>query len=95
MVERARVVLADRTDGRSVAFLSFTNAAADELASRYDAVVYAVGDPNPMAAGGAGAAEDEVQKIALADPHVMAHLEGLTVRKVIVVKDRIVNIVAN
>ena len=43
----------------------------------------------------AGAAEDEVQKIALADPHVMAHLEGLTVRKVIVVKDRIVNIVAN
>ena len=43
----------------------------------------------------AGAAEDEVQKIALADPNVMAHLEGLTVRKVIVVKDRIVNIVAN
>ena len=34
MVERARVVLADRTDRRSVAFLSFTNAAADELASR-------------------------------------------------------------
>ncbi|USQ96015.1 leucine--tRNA ligase [Caulobacter sp. RL271] len=43
----------------------------------------------------AGAAEDEVQKIALADPNVMAHLEGVTVRKVIVVKDRIVNIVAN
>ncbi|KAI6244237.1 Leucine--tRNA ligase [Aphelenchoides fujianensis] len=43
----------------------------------------------------AGAAEDEVQKIALADPNVLAHLEGLTVRKVIVVKDRIVNIVAN
>jgi leucyl-tRNA synthetase len=43
----------------------------------------------------AGAPEDEVTKIALADPHVMAHLEGLTVRKVIVVKDRIVNIVAN
>ena len=43
----------------------------------------------------AGAPDDEVQKIALADPNVMAHLEGLTVRKVIVVKDRIINIVAN
>jgi len=43
----------------------------------------------------AGAADDEVQKIALADPNVMAHLEGVAVRKVIVVKDRIVNIVAN
>ncbi len=43
----------------------------------------------------AGAPDDEVQKIALADPGVMAHLEGVTVRKVIVVKDRIVNIVAN
>nr|WP_295106951.1 leucine--tRNA ligase [uncultured Caulobacter sp.] len=43
----------------------------------------------------AGAPEDEVEKIALADPNVLAHLEGLTVRKVIVVKDRIINIVAN
>jgi leucyl-tRNA synthetase len=43
----------------------------------------------------AGAPDDEVQKIALADPNVMAHLDGLTVRKVIVVKDRIINIVAN
>jgi leucyl-tRNA synthetase len=43
----------------------------------------------------AGASDDEVQKIALADPNVLAHLEGVTVRKVIVVKDRIVNIVAN
>ncbi|MDR6626624.1 leucine--tRNA ligase [Caulobacter segnis] len=43
----------------------------------------------------AGAPDDEVTKIALADPNIMAHLEGLTVRKVIVVKDRIVNIVAN
>lgn len=42
----------------------------------------------------AGTAEAEVEKIALADQNVMAHLEGLTVRKVIVVKDRIVNIVA-
>jgi leucyl-tRNA synthetase len=42
----------------------------------------------------AGAAEADVQAIALADPDVQRHLEGLTVRKVIVVKDRIVNIVA-
>ncbi len=43
----------------------------------------------------AGLAEAEVEKIALADGDVARHLEGLTVRKVIVVKDRIVNIVAN
>ena len=43
----------------------------------------------------AGASSDAVEKIALADPNVAAHLEGLTVRKVIVVQDRIVNIVAN
>ena len=41
----------------------------------------------------AGAAEDEVRKIALADEAVQRHLEGVTVRKVIVVKDRIINIV--
>ena len=41
-----------------------------------------------------GAAEADVQAIALADVDVQRHLEGLTVRKVIVVKDRIVNIVA-
>ncbi|MDR3507712.1 MAG: leucine--tRNA ligase [Caulobacteraceae bacterium] len=40
-----------------------------------------------------GGGEDEIRKIALADPDVQRHLEGLTVRKVIVVKDRIVNIV--
>jgi len=42
----------------------------------------------------AGLAEAEVEKIALADEAVLRHLEGLTVMKVIVVKDRIVNIVA-
>ena len=36
----------------------------------------------------------EVEKIALSDEAVKRHLEGLAVRKVIVVKDRIVNIVA-
>jgi leucyl-tRNA synthetase len=41
-----------------------------------------------------GAGEDEVREIALSDETVSRHLEGATVRKVIVVKDRIVNIVA-
>lgn len=42
----------------------------------------------------AGAAQAEVQRIALDDDDVRRHLEGLSVRKVIVVPDRIVNIVA-
>jgi len=42
-----------------------------------------------------GAAHADVEKIALADANVAAHLDGLTVRRVIVVQDRIVNIVAN
>jgi leucyl-tRNA synthetase len=41
-----------------------------------------------------GLGEAEVEKIALADVGVQRHLEGLSVRKVIVVKDRIVNVVA-
>jgi leucyl-tRNA synthetase len=41
-----------------------------------------------------GAADADVQNIVLADEAVRRHLDGLTVRKVIVVKDRIVNIVA-
>jgi leucyl-tRNA synthetase len=42
----------------------------------------------------AGAGAQAVESIALADEGVTRHLEGLTVRKVIVVPDRIVNIVA-
>jgi leucyl-tRNA synthetase len=41
----------------------------------------------------AGLADSEVEKIALAEPALAPHLAGLSVRKVIVVKDRIVNIV--
>ena len=41
-----------------------------------------------------GAQSADIEKIALADAGVQRHLEGLTVRKVIVVQDRIVNIVA-
>jgi leucyl-tRNA synthetase len=42
----------------------------------------------------AGASEAEVEALARSDADVLRHLEGLSVRKVIVVKDRIVNIVA-
>ncbi|HYG25820.1 MAG TPA: leucine--tRNA ligase [Caulobacteraceae bacterium] len=41
------------------------------------------------------AAEAAVRELALSDPAVSVHLEGLTVRKVIVVPGRIVNIVAS
>jgi leucyl-tRNA synthetase len=42
-----------------------------------------------------GAAEADVREMALKHPSVAQFLEGQTVRKVIVVADRIVNIVAN
>jgi leucyl-tRNA synthetase len=42
----------------------------------------------------AGASETEVEKIVLDDAEIARRLEGLSIRRVIVVKDRIVNIVA-
>ena len=42
----------------------------------------------------AGAEPADVEKMVLDDPETARRLEGLTIRKVIVVKDRIVNIVA-
>ncbi len=42
----------------------------------------------------AGAEPAEVEKMVLDDPEIARRLEGMTIRKVIVVKDRIVNIVA-
>jgi len=41
-----------------------------------------------------GAAREEIEKLALADENVARHIEGKTVRKVIVVPDKLVNIVA-
>jgi leucyl-tRNA synthetase len=41
----------------------------------------------------AGASEDEVRQLVLADPDISRRLEGVTVRKLIVVQDRIVNLV--
>jgi len=43
---------------------------------------------------GAGASETEVEAIVLDDPEIAKRLEGLSIRRIIVVKDRIVNIVA-
>lgn len=43
----------------------------------------------------AGSGEDEVRGAALADAAIVRHLEGKTVRKVIVVPGKLVNIVAN
>ena len=42
----------------------------------------------------AGTSAVEAEKMALADAAIQRHLEDLAVRKVIVVPDRIVNIVA-
>jgi leucyl-tRNA synthetase len=42
----------------------------------------------------AGASEADVEKLVLDDPEIARRLEGLSIRRVIVVKDRIVNIVA-
>jgi len=42
----------------------------------------------------AGAEPADVEKMVLDDPEIARRLEGLSIRKVIVVKDRIVNIVA-
>ncbi len=41
------------------------------------------------------ASQDEVENLALKDPTIMRHLEGKTIRKIIVVKNKICNIVAN
>ncbi len=41
-----------------------------------------------------GTPKDELEKMALAEPKIVAALEGMTVRKVIVVPDKLVNIVA-
>ena len=41
-----------------------------------------------------GTADPELEKLALADPNVQAHVRGKTIKKVVVVTDRLVSIVA-
>ena len=43
----------------------------------------------------ADASDEEVEKTATEDPVISALLEGLTVRKIIIVPNKIINIVAN
>ena len=40
-------------------------------------------------------AKDELEKMAMEDEHIQRNIEGKTVRKVIVVPNKLVNIVAN
>ncbi len=43
----------------------------------------------------ADADKGSVETLALEEPHVMKHLDGLTVRKVVVIQGKLVNVVAN
>lgn len=43
----------------------------------------------------ASASKEEVEKLASSEPSVQKHLEGLTIRKIIVIPQKLVNIVAN
>jgi len=43
----------------------------------------------------AGSSREDVEKAALAEPSIVHHLEGKTVRKVIVVPGKLINVVAN
>ncbi|WP_206409302.1 leucine--tRNA ligase [Lysobacter enzymogenes] len=70
---------------------------ADEAALARDAVTLAVqvnGKLRGTIEVAVSAAKDEIEKLALAEPNAVKYLEGLTVRKVIVVPGKIVNIVA-
>ena len=71
---------------------------ADEAAMKRDALELAVqvnGKLRSQITVAADADKDSVEKIALADENVMRHCDGKTVRKVIVVPGKLVNVVAN
>jgi leucyl-tRNA synthetase len=42
-----------------------------------------------------GATREQLEQMALADPHVLKHTDGMTVRKVIVVPGKLVNVAAS
>ena len=70
----------------------------DESALVKDEITYVVQVNGKLRAKlevAATAAKDEVEALAMADENVQRFLEGVTVRKVIVVPQRLVNIVAN
>ncbi|GAA5079981.1 leucine--tRNA ligase [Lysobacter panacisoli] len=71
--------------------------AADPAALQRDAVTLAVqvnGKLRGTIEVAVNVAKDEIERLALAEPNVVKFMEGLTVRKVIVVPGKIVNIVA-
>ena len=68
----------------------------DELAAAEDVVTIAVqinGKLRGEVEAERGADQDEVLELAMADERILRHLEGKTVRKVIHVPDRILNLV--
>jgi len=71
---------------------------ADEAAMKRDALELAVqvnGKLRSQITIAADADKDSVEKTALADENVMRHIDGKTIRKVIVVPGKLVNVVAN
>ncbi|MBN2565903.1 MAG: leucine--tRNA ligase, partial [Candidatus Eisenbacteria bacterium] len=69
----------------------------DELAAAEDVVTIAVqinGKLRGEVEAERGASQDQVLELALADPRVQRYLDGKTIRKVIHVPDRILNLVA-
>jgi len=70
----------------------------DESALVKDEITYVVQVNGKLRAKlqiSADASSDEIQSLGLADENVQRFLDGLTVRKVIVVPNKLVNIVAN
>ena len=43
----------------------------------------------------ANAPKEDVERMALADPNIAPRLSGLTVRKIVVIPGKLVNVVAN
>lgn len=71
---------------------------ADEAALARDAVTLAVqvnGKLRGTIEVAVNTPKDEIERLALAEPNAVKYMEGLTVRKVIVVPGKIVNIVAS
>lgn len=70
---------------------------AEEALARdeVEVVVQVNGKLRGKIAVAAGAPGDAVEKAALAEPNVAKHISGLTVRKVVVIPGKLVNVVAN
>ena len=70
----------------------------DESALVKDEITYVVQVNGKLRAKldvAASSSKDDIEALALADENVQRFLEGVTVRKVIVVPNKLVNIVAN